>query len=223
MPVNRITASNTFHKSSSRKVSFSSTPQKNTTNSQSQAKNGKMPYIAAGIAIAALAGAVVFRNQLGFGASAQKIPHSLNNPQRLQKIQDIKSRCEKEFKKILDDNTIFGEIKLDKMDEAARFRALDKARPDYLHEAANMAEEAYKTAYQKAIPQEGKNILDRISFRIVNESKTLPEIYAQLPREEALERINVFTKSAYALDSKSGMQPKTLFNTIVEYMEQVKK
>ena len=146
----------------------------------------------------------------------------LNDPQRLQKISDIKNRCNEEFKKILNDNTIFGEIKLDKMDKAAEFRALDKARPDFLEEAANMAEEAYKAAYQKAAPQEGKNILDRIAFRIENESKTLPDIYAQMRREDALERINVFTKSAHALDPKPGMQPETLFNKIVEFMDQAK-
>ena len=122
-----------------------------------------------------------------------------------KKITEIKNRSENEFNRILNENNIFGEIKLDNIDKAAELRAVDKNRQDYLHEAANMAEEAYKIAYQKAKPESGKNILDKIFFRIDKESKTLTDIYKKMPRDEAVARIEYFAKSAFMLDRKKGM------------------
>lgn len=229
MPVGNVTASNSFQQIAMKQPAYSQSNTAQTSASVAQNtqtashKSKKLPYVAAGVAIAALASAYVLRGKLGFG-NAKKIVNGieLNDPARLKKFAEIKSRCAEEFKRILDSNTIFNEIKLDKMDQAAKFRALDKKRPDYLHEAANMAEEAYKAAYQKAKPESGKNILDKICFRITNESMALPEIYAQMPKEEAYERINMFTKSAGALDVREGMLPGQLFDKIVEMMEKVK-
>ena len=216
MSINPITASEIkIYKKGSSSASFGANQ---TFAEKIKANKDKLPYVAAGIALATIAGVYCVKNRTAVKDFRKEL--GLNNPQYLQKIKDVKARCKGEFNKILSDNTIFGEIKLDNMDRAAEFRALDKARPDYLHEAANMAEEAYKAAYLKAAPQNGKNILDRIAYRIENESKTLPNLYAKLPREEALERINVFTQSAYEAQPKKGMAVETLFNKIVEFMGQ---
>ena len=144
------------------------------------------------------------------------------NPQMLKHIKDTRTRNMGEYKTILRENTYDGMINLDNMDKAAEFRALDVKRDNYLHEAANFVEESYKEAYQKAKPEEGKNILDMIYNRIDKESKTIPNIYAQMPIEEALERINIFTKSAYDINPKPGMSPAVLFDKIVEFMEKAK-
>lgn len=218
MSINPITASEIrIQKKSSNAQAFGA---KQTISEKLSVHKDKLPYVAAGVALAAIAGIYCLRGKASAVKDFRK-ELGLNNPERLQKIKDVKARCKGEFNKILSDNTVFGEIKLDNMDRAAEFRALDKTRPDYLHEAANMAEEAYKAAYLKAAPQEGKNILDRIAYRIENESKTLPNLYAKLPREDALERINVFTQSAYDSQPQKGMKVETLFNKIVEFMEQV--
>lgn len=217
MSINPITASQIkINKTTSNSATFGANQ---TFSEKIKAHRDKLPYVAAGVALATIAGVYCLKGRTSATKDFRK-DLGLNNPELLQKIKDVKARCKGEFNKILSDNTIFGEIKLDNMDRAAEFRALDKARPDYLHEAANMAEEAYKSAYLKALPQEGKNILDRIAYRIENESKTLPNLYAKLPREEALERINVFTQSAYDSQPKKGMAVETLFNKIVEFMEQ---
>lgn len=217
MSINPITASEIrIQKKVSNTVSFGSTQ---TFFEKIKEHKDKLPYVAAGVALATIAGVYCLKGRASSTKDFRK-ELGLNNPEFLQKIKDVKARCKGEFNKILSDNTVFGEIKLDNMDRAAEFRALDKARPDYLHEAANMAEEAYKSAYLKAELQEGKNILDRIAYRIENESKTLPNLYAKLPREEALERINVFTQSAYEAQPKKGMTVETLFNKIVGFMEQ---
>ena len=62
-------------------------------------------------------------------------------------------------------------------------------------------------------------LLDKIANRLDKESKALPNIYAKMPREEALERINIFTKSAFDLQPKQGMSPSALYDKIVEFME----
>ena len=218
MSINPITASEIkIQKKSSKNSSFGA---KQTFSEKISAHKDKLPYVGAGVALAIIAGVYCLKGKSSVAKDFRK-ELGLNNPEYLQRIKDVKARCKGEFNKILSDNTFFGEIKLDNMDRAAEFRALDKTRPDYLHEAANMAEEAYKAAYLKAAPQEGKNILDRIAFRIENESKTLPNLYAKLPREEALERINVFATSAYEAQPQKGMSVETLFNKIVDFMGQV--
>ena len=217
MSINPITASEIkLQRKQANAVSFSSNQ---TFTEKLSAHKEKLPYVAAGVALAAIAGIYCLKNRTLPRDFRKDL--GLNKPEYLQKIKDVKARCKGEFNKILSDNTFCGEIKLDNMDRAAEFRALDRTRPDYLHEAANMAEEAYKAAYLKATPQEGKNILDRIFYRIEHESKTLPNLYAKLPREEALERINVFTQSAYESQPQKGMSVEALFNKIVEFMGQV--
>lgn len=219
MPVGNITASNLLQQTSMRQPAISkNTATQNKTNltpsTTTEHKKSKLPYVAAVVAIAAIAGAYVFKNKFSF-----------KNEAILKKISEVKSRCAEEFERILNspENSAFGEIRLNNMDKAAEFRALDKTRPDYLHEAANMAEEAYKKAYQRSKPEEGKNILDKIFFRIDNESKTLPNIYAQMPKEEACTRINVFAKSAREMDDKAGMSVEEFTRRIIKFMETAPK
>lgn len=219
MPVGNITASNLLQQTSMRqpattKNSIAQNNTASTTAKTTEHNKSKLPYVAAGVAIAAIAGACVFKSKFSF-----------KNEAILKKISEVKSRCAEEFERILNspENSAFGEIKLNNMDKAAEFRALDKTRPDYLHEAANMAEEAYKKAYQRSKPEEGKNILDKIFFRIDKESKTLPNIYAQMPKEEACTRINVFAKSAREMDDKAGMSVEEFTRRIIKFMESAPK
>lgn len=221
MPVEKITSPASFQQmaikqqaNTKNETVQNKTVVTSSTQKHNEHKKSKLPYVAAGVAIAAIAGAYVFRNKLSFG-----------NEAILKKISEVKSRCAEEFERILNspENTVFGEIRLNNMDKAAEFRALDKTRPDYLHEAANMAEEAYKKAYQRAKPEEGKNILDKIFFRINAESKTLPNIYAQMPKEEACTRIKVFAQSASELDKNAGMSVDNFTRKIIAFMEKAPK
>jgi hypothetical protein len=187
--------------------------------------NKKEQYKKIGIGVGAVAIALLsffaFKGKKG----AKQITTELkqNSNKIGQKISEVKERCKEEFNKILKENTIFGEIKLDKMDEAAKMRAADTKRADYLHEAANMAEEAYIEAYKKAKPQEGKNLLDRIFYRIDKESKLIPSIYAKMPKEEAQVRLQTFATKAYEADKKSGMSVTTLVNKINEFINNLPK
>lgn len=210
MPVNSVIASNSFQQMVAKHPAYPQvvTQQQNTqfqgNTSDSLSKKRKTAYVTAGVALAALAGVYLVKTKPG---TLKNLFSGSDSKKQLifKKITEIKNRSENEFNRILNENNIFGEIKLDNIDKAAELRAVDKNRQDYLHEAANMAEEAYKIAYQKAKPESGKNILDKIFFRIDKESKTLTDIYKKMPRDEAVARIEYFAKSAFMLDRKKGM------------------
>ena len=144
------------------------------------------------------------------------------DPEMAKYIKDTTTRCTGEYRAILRENTYDGMINLDNMDKAAEMRSLDKTRKNHLHEAANMLEESYKEAYQKAQDVDGQNMLDKIYYRLDKESKVLPNIYSKMDKDVALERINLFTQAAFNLKPQKGMTSAELFNKIVEFMEKAK-
>lgn len=249
MSIQRISASNCSSFKTNSTTNFSAT-QSNTATQKGILSKEKLPYVAAGIALATLAGVYILKRKPATTKEIikkteeivqkveqevkQETPKIIEKPiempakfestnlEMVKHIKESRTRCRGEYRSILLENTHDGIISLDNMDKAAEFRALDKTRPNYLHEAANMLEESYKEAYQKAEKVDGQNLLDKIANRFEKESKALPNIYAKMPKEEALERINIFTKSAFDLQPKQGMSPATLFDKIVEFMEQVK-
>lgn len=183
-------------------------------------KSSKLPYIAGGVILAGLGALYV--------VSHKAVPKNIfvHNGIKLgdkavtQKINNVRWMNVDEVEKIIQENTGFGMLDLNKMDAAGLMRAKDLTRPDYLHEAANIIEESYKVAYQKAMPVEGENMLNKICNRFNTESKALIEVYVQMPYKEALERARCFGEDVFAIEKKAGMSAKEYFNKVAAFIDE---
>ena len=87
----------------------------------------KTPIVVGAIALAAL-GTGIYANR---GKIFNKAATAISTDSKIiDKINRIKASCINEAKKVIEDNTVFGEIKLPVIDKAAGMRSADKNQPE---------------------------------------------------------------------------------------------
>lgn len=216
--VNNVTFSKMQISSNSKNNSKKISSGNNLQNQPVVKSKSKMPYIAAGGAVAlALLGSVLYaaKHKKVFIYNGQK----LNDKAVIDKIVKTRYDNGEEVAKIIKENTANKMLDLNKMDEAAIMRSKDLTKSDHLNEAANMIEESYKVAYTDAPVVEGKNMLDKIHNRFMTESKALIDIYVAMPYKQALERAKCFGEDVFNIKQQAGMTPNEFFYKVAEFID----
>ena len=129
---------------------------------------------------------------------------------------------EQEATRIIEENTLSGFVNLEVLEKVGRDFADDKNRPDNLMQAANLLELSYKRAYRKAHPDKTLEGLDKVYKRITEESHDLFNVYSQMPKAQAKERIKVFsleTLAAKGFEAKD-MTPEQFMEKTLKAFEQ---
>ena len=217
-----------------KKVSSGKNSTENTSFSSNlvTSKNNKLPYAAGGVLFLAVAAYAIHKNFAGVKKYMKNIFQSTLSEDAktaLAKIKQVKNEQFSEVSRIINENSSNNIVRLDGMDAAALMRAADKTRPEHLHEAANMLEESYKIAYEKSKPEAGKNLFDKIFFRIDKESKAIVDIYAKMPKTDASVRLNSFAKEVEEinktrkLSGAAGMKKQTFINKITQLVDAKRK
>ncbi len=134
-----------------------------------------------------------------------------------------------EARRIIEENTANGFVNLKVLEKVGRDFAADKNRADNLKQAANLLEESYASAYRQAHPDHTIEGIEKVYKRITEESHDLFDVYAQMPKEDALQRIRVYSMNRLGHEGyhSTGMQPEDFMKKTItafeEYTSKAKK
>ena len=229
-----ITAVKAFSNASvSKKVSMSGNQNSASNTSFSSnlvtSENNKLPYYAAGIAVLAIGGYLLHKNYPQVKKFVKDFANKHINPENkaiLNKIKQVKNDSFQEISRIIGENSSGDIIRLEGMDAAALLRAKDKTRPNHMYEAADMLEESYKMAYDRSKHQQGKNIFDKILYRLKNESDALVKVYSEMPEKDSTLRLSLFSKDLASLNSakkEQGMSKSQFVSDVSEMIKSKRK
>lgn len=213
-------------------------------NTNKEQKSKKTPIVVAAVALAAIGSGVYVaktKGWLGFEKAAkgakdaatqikketEKVAKKTEKvaEQAGRKVADVRKFVEEktnaeinEAKRVLAENTTKdGFVNLGDIENAAGIKSATVGDKDSFHKAATWLEVSYKDAYSKAEPEEGKNILDKVFNRIANENNSLAKMYAQMPKEEAAVRAEVFGKDLLAVNpEQKGMNLETFVKKLID-------
>ncbi|MBS4760367.1 MAG: hypothetical protein KHX03_06685 [Clostridium sp.] len=134
-----------------------------------------------------------------------------------------------EARRIIGENTANGFVDLKVLEKVGRDFAADKNRADNLKQAANLLEESYASAYRQAHPDHTIEGIEKVYKRITEESHELFDVYAQMPKEDALQRIRIYSMNRLGHKgyNSTGMLPEDFMKKTItafeEYTSKAKK
>ena len=246
MPVEGIGASNSLTKIAAAQPKYQkqAAPAVSTAsvNINKEQKSKKTPIVVAAVALAAIGSGVYVAKRkgwLGFEKAAKDVKDAATQikketakvaketekvaEQAGRKVADVRKLVEEktnaeinEAKRVLAENTKDNFVDLGAIENAAGIKSATKGDVDSFHKATWL-EVSYKDAYSKASVEEGKNILDKVYNRIANENNSLAKMYAQMPKEEAAVRAEVFGKDLLAVNpEQKGMNLETFVKKLID-------
>lgn len=241
MAIQSIGSSNFLSgKNVSHKVNFrADTPANSTTaqpTTEEKSESKKKKIVVASIALAAIGATALYGHKQGwFKKAAKEVGTEIKNgsaeggAQRVaegagqtvektltQKLEEINATTLDEITRLKDENRFGKGLKLDNMEKIAGDYSGDVNKENRFHFGANIVEQSYIDDFSNQELADGNNMVDKFANRIFTEKHdTLTKMYAQMPIEEAKERLNMLGKLIAEKDSHTGT---TTFDKFVEDM-----